>query len=55
MLIVQTASMAMRMMINKKDTMRGKRRRKQYIDSAAFAFYAMAGVCLMTMIMAIVL
>ena len=35
--------------------MRGKRRRKQYIDSATFAFYAMAGVCLMTMIMAIVL
>jgi len=33
----------------------GKRRKKQYIDSAAFAFYAMAGVCLMTMVMAIVL
>ena len=39
---------------NLTDPVMGKRK-KQYIDSAAFAFYAMAGICLMTMVMAIVL
>ena len=40
---------------NLTDPNMGKRRKKQYIDSATLAFYAMAGVCLMTMVMAVVL